>query len=117
VPSEGRPFEARAWTRRGSPASAARRTPTLTDAAEETAMQVTAISTPRYPEWRWRITGYAGEVVEESQVGFPSIASAVAAGTERLVGMNVIDAPIRHHGHGRHVSGADDRRRVKENEA
>jgi hypothetical protein len=91
VPSEGRPFEARAWTRRGSPASAARRTPTLTDAAEETAMQVTAISTPRYPEWRWRITGYAGEVVEESQVGFPSIASAVAAGTERLVGMNVID--------------------------
>ena len=54
-------------------------------------MQVTAISTPRYPEWRWRITDYAGETVEESQPGFPSIAAAVAAGTERLVTMNVVD--------------------------
>jgi hypothetical protein len=54
-------------------------------------MQVTAISTPRYPEWRWRITDYAGTTVEESQVGFPSIAAAVAAGTERLVSMSVID--------------------------
>jgi len=27
-------------------------------------VQVTAISTPRYPEWRWRITDYAGETVE-----------------------------------------------------
>jgi len=26
-------------------------------------VQVTAISTPRYPEWRWRITDYAGETV------------------------------------------------------
>ena len=54
-------------------------------------MQVTAISTPRYPEWRWRITDYAGTTVEESHVGFPSIAAAVAAGTERLVSMNTID--------------------------
>jgi len=54
-------------------------------------MQVTAISTPRYPEWRWRITDYAGETVEESQASFPSIAAAVAAGTERLVTMNVVD--------------------------
>ena len=54
-------------------------------------MQVTAISTPRYPAWRWRITDYAGTTVEESQAGFPSIAAAVAAGTERLVSMNVID--------------------------
>lgn len=54
-------------------------------------MQVVAVSTPRYPEWRWRITDYAGEIVEESHVGFPSIAAAVAAGTERLVSMNVID--------------------------
>jgi hypothetical protein len=54
-------------------------------------MQVTAISTPRHPEWRWRIMGYAGEIVEESQVGFPSIASAVAAGSERLLSMTVID--------------------------
>ena len=71
VPSEGRPFEARAWAGRGTSAAAARRAPTLTDAAEETAMQVTAISTPRYPEWRWRITGYAGETVEESPSVFP----------------------------------------------
>ena len=54
-------------------------------------MQVTAISSPRYPEWRWRISDYAGETVEESQAGFPSIAAAVAAGTERLVTMNVVD--------------------------
>ena len=54
-------------------------------------MQVTAISTPRYPEWRWRISDYAGETVEESHVGFPSIAAAVAAGTERLGGLNVVD--------------------------
>ncbi len=54
-------------------------------------MQVPAISTPRYPEWRWRITDYAGETVEESQASFPSIAAAVAAGTERLVTMNVVD--------------------------
>jgi hypothetical protein len=54
-------------------------------------VQVAAISTPRYPEWRWRITDYAGETVEESHVGFSSIAAAVAAGTERLVSMNTID--------------------------
>jgi len=41
-------------------------------------MQVTAISSPRYPEWRWRISDYAGETVEESHVGFPSIAAAVS---------------------------------------
>jgi hypothetical protein len=54
-------------------------------------MQVTAISSPRYPEWRWRISDYAGDTVEESRVGFPSIAAAVAAGTERLVSLNVVD--------------------------
>ena len=54
-------------------------------------MQVTAISSPRYPEWRWRISDYAGETVEESHVGFASIAAAVAAGTERLVSLNVVD--------------------------
>jgi hypothetical protein len=36
-------------------------------------MQVTAISTPRYPEWRWRITGYAGEIVE-AQLFFATVA-------------------------------------------
>jgi hypothetical protein len=54
-------------------------------------MQVTAISTPRYPEWRWRITDYSRETVAESKAGFPSIAAAVAAGKERLVRMSVID--------------------------
>jgi hypothetical protein len=52
-------------------------------------MQVTAISTPRHPEWRWRITGYSGETVEESNIGFPTIAAALAAGTERLTSMSV----------------------------
>ena len=63
------------------------------DAREVTQMQVTAISTPRYPEWRWRITNYGGETVEESQQGFPTIAAAVAAGQERLVSMSEIDRP------------------------
>jgi hypothetical protein len=54
-------------------------------------MQVTAISTPTVPEWRWRISDYSGVTVEESEVGFLSIAAAVAAGTERLVRMSVID--------------------------
>jgi hypothetical protein len=52
---------------------------------EETVMHVTVISRPRYPEWRWRIKGYAGETVEESHVGFPTTTAAMAAGTERLV--------------------------------
>ena len=56
-------------------------------------MQVSAISTPRQSGWRWRITGYDGEFVEESQDRFPTISSAVAAGTERLVRMN--DADVR----------------------
>jgi hypothetical protein len=54
-------------------------------------MQVTAISTPRYPKWRWRITTYGGETIEESQLGFPTIAAAVAAGKDRLVSMREID--------------------------
>jgi hypothetical protein len=54
-------------------------------------MQVTAISTPTSGEWRWRICDYRGVTVEESRVGFPSIPAAVAAGTERLVTMSVVD--------------------------
>jgi hypothetical protein len=65
------------------------------DAHEVTQMQVTAISTPRYPEWRWRITDYGGETVEESQRGFATIAAAVAAGRERLMSMSAIDRPDR----------------------
>src|SRR2546425_12733835 len=52
-------------------------------------MQVVAFSTPTNPHWRWRIVNYAGEVVEESHEIFPTIASAVAQGTKRLVQMNV----------------------------
>jgi len=54
-------------------------------------MQVTAISNPRHPLWRWRITDYAGELIEESRDGFPTISAAVAAGTKRMVSMNVVD--------------------------
>jgi len=54
-------------------------------------MQVVAISSPRHPEWHWRIMNYAGEIVEESQVGFASISAAVAAGNERLTSMDSID--------------------------
>lgn len=50
-------------------------------------MQVTAISTPRNPEWRWRITDYAGVTLEESNIDFPTIAAAVAAGRERLLSL------------------------------
>jgi hypothetical protein len=54
-------------------------------------MQVSAISTPRDPEWRWRITDYAGAMVEESRESFGSIAEAIAAGTKHLISLEVID--------------------------
>jgi hypothetical protein len=54
-------------------------------------MQVTAFSTPAAPDWRWRIVNYAGEIVEESYERFPTIAAAVAKGTERLILLNVVD--------------------------
>ena len=60
-------------------------------------MQVVAFSTPADPSWRWRIVNYAGEMVEESRDVFPTIASAVAQGTKRLVQMNGVDRsePVR----------------------
>jgi hypothetical protein len=51
-------------------------------------VNVVAISTPRRPDWRWRIVNYAGEIVEESEASFPTIASAVAEGAKRLQGMS-----------------------------
>lgn len=54
-------------------------------------MQVTAISNPRHPLWRWRITDYTGGLIEESRDGFATIAAAVAAGTRRMVSMNVVE--------------------------
>jgi hypothetical protein len=57
-------------------------------------MQVTAISTPAAPNWRWRITNYACEMVEESLTTFPTVAAAIAAGTRRLRAMNVTDRSV-----------------------
>ena len=57
-------------------------------------MQVAAFSTPTSPDWRWRIVNYAGEVVEESRELFPSIASAVAQGTKRLLQLDVVDHSV-----------------------
>ena len=54
-------------------------------------MQVTAFSTPGFPEWRWRICNYGGETVEESRDGFLTIAAAVARGAARLEHMNAVD--------------------------
>lgn len=51
-------------------------------------MQVTAFCNPARPEWRWRIVNYSGEMLEESYTSFPTIAAAVAQGTERLAQMN-----------------------------
>jgi hypothetical protein len=58
---------------------------------------VTAFATPSHPAWRWRIVNYAGEILEESRDGFPTISAAVAKGTKRLVQMNVVDrsSPVR----------------------
>lgn len=47
-------------------------------------MDVLAFSSPRRPDWRWRIVNYAGETVEESSVSFSTIAQALANGAERL---------------------------------
>jgi hypothetical protein len=54
-------------------------------------MDVTAFSTPNRPDWRWRIVTYAGEMVEESREGFPTIRLAVTEGTKRMKAMNVVD--------------------------
>ncbi len=53
-------------------------------------MQVSAIASPRYPGWRWRITGYDGQILEESHERFPTISAAVAAGTKRLAILNEV---------------------------
>jgi hypothetical protein len=58
-------------------------------------MNVCAVSTPHRPGWRWRITNFAGEVVEESSSSFPSIASAVQKGTARMQEMDAPDVSVR----------------------
>jgi len=61
---------------------------------QEPTMQVAAFSTPESPDWRWRIINYAGEIIEESRETYPTIVSAVADGTKRLVQMNVVDNSV-----------------------
>lgn len=58
-------------------------------------MQVIAFSTPARPEWRWRIVNYAGEMIEESDGTFPTIATALAEGATRLQKMNATDVSVR----------------------
>src|SRR5437879_8575154 len=81
-------------------------------------MQVVAFSTPMNPHWRWRIVNYAGEVVEESNETFPTIASAVAQGTKRLVQMNVVDRsePVRGYRSTTHLRGRSVRIEVVDNQ-
>ena len=54
-------------------------------------MQVAAFAKSDDSRWRWRIVNNAGDVVEESSETFPTITSAVANGTERLIALNVVD--------------------------
>jgi hypothetical protein len=58
-------------------------------------VNVVAFSTPRRPNWRWRIVNYAGEIVEESEATFPTIGGAVAEGAKRLEHMNATDRSTR----------------------
>lgn len=58
-------------------------------------MQVTAFATATDPDWHWRIVNYAGEVVEESHVTYPTIRGAVAEGTLRLQEMDAVDTSVR----------------------
>jgi hypothetical protein len=57
-------------------------------------MLVTAFSTTGSPDWRWRITNNACEILEESHTTFPTIGTAIAEGTKRLLALNVTDHSI-----------------------
>lgn len=58
-------------------------------------MNVIAFSTPRRPDWRWRIVNYAGETVEESDATFATISRAVQEGAKRLERLNLTDRSVR----------------------
>ena len=62
---------------------------------DDAAMQVTAMSTPGQPDWRWRIVNNAGEIIAESRRRYPSIAAAIAVGTKRLQAMKEVDTSQR----------------------
>jgi hypothetical protein len=57
-------------------------------------MHVVAVSTPREPRWRWRIVNHAGDIIEESHHGFPSIAMAVTDGKRRLAQIDATDRSV-----------------------
>jgi len=50
----------------------------------ERIVNVLAFSTPAKTEWRWRIVDQRGDILEESSARFPTIADAIAAGTEQV---------------------------------
>ena len=51
-------------------------------------VQVMAVSSPDRPEWRWRIVDYNGQLVEESDLTFRTIAGALEEGGRRLAHMS-----------------------------
>jgi len=53
-------------------------------AVGERAVQVTAVCSPERPDWRWRIVDYDGQTIEESEIAFPTISSALEDGSRRL---------------------------------
>ena len=57
-------------------------------------MQVMAFCSPLRPEWRWRIVGHDGEVVEESYQSYVSIAAAVNGGQNRARELDLQRAPL-----------------------
>jgi hypothetical protein len=58
-------------------------------------MQVMAFCAPSDPEWRWRIIGNDGAMVEESHRVFPSIAAAVSDGQDRARALDLRDLSER----------------------
>ena len=58
-------------------------------------MQVIAFSTPTCPDWRWRIVNYAGEVIEESQSTFRTIATGGATSAPTLSSTRGSGSPRR----------------------
>jgi len=44
-----------------------------------------------HPDWRWRISDYAGTTLEAPEVSFATIAAAVAAGRRRLRTFGLLD--------------------------
>jgi hypothetical protein len=57
-------------------------------------MNVVAFSAARAAEWRWRIVDLQGATLEESSARFPTIAEALAAGTEQLQVRRDRDRPL-----------------------